>query len=168
MVTFVDTLEPIYIEFRWYDYVNQRVNYLGEWIHLEPQEANLLLILMVNRGRSLKAQEMIEMLWPDPDEEPDDSYSTLKQYIYRVRQKIPNVIISAGWGMGWYIPRPDIPYIGAMVHAYSKYYRPEPNHTPRKKGYKALTPEELEEYKKGAGSYNRKYCPKNNYKIPAK
>lgn len=74
-------------------------------VHLEPQEATLLRSLMYAFPRVINTTEMLELMWPDPDKEPEWPENCLKVRIHRANQKLRRNLGVAiftplyGWGM---------------------------------------------------------------------
>lgn len=75
-------------------YRRRECRYRGETVKLTPTETEIVSTLLALRGRCVPRQELIEILWPNPDDEPEWSYNQIAQYIRRLRRKLPGLIIS--------------------------------------------------------------------------
>jgi hypothetical protein len=52
-----------------------------------PSERRILVLLGLRYPGSVPMREIIEFLWPDPDEEPGDPENAVYQTMHRLRQK---------------------------------------------------------------------------------
>jgi DNA-binding response OmpR family regulator len=77
--------------------------------HLTPQERDLVSALLLHRGCPVSIAEIVELLWPDPDCEPETAYNVIRVVICRLRHKLPGLIRS--WahksGLGYIVDRPQ-------------------------------------------------------------
>ena len=90
------------------DFVHQQAMVAGHPITLRPLEAKLLYILLVNRGRIVTNEFLLDRLWP-MDEVFED---TLRVHVHRLRKKIegspshPNYIVTER-GLGYVFQAPQ-------------------------------------------------------------
>jgi DNA-binding SARP family transcriptional activator len=77
------------ISLTWHSY-NRREIVVDSVPHrLTPKLIELAFILMARRGRSIPMPEIIEFLWPDPNEEPDFAEDVIRTYVSRLRRILP-------------------------------------------------------------------------------
>lgn len=88
----------------WPDYLARSVRLHGRRIMLNPQETELVLILLLRRGCTLARAVLIEMLWPNPDVEPDWADNLLSVLTYRLRRKLGDRVIETKISFGLRIP----------------------------------------------------------------
>lgn len=55
-------------------------------VHLSPHERDMLVALMLRPGFVARG-ELIEVMWPNPDDEPEYSEGSVVVYILRLRAK---------------------------------------------------------------------------------
>jgi len=69
-------------------------------IYLTRQEHQIVEHLLLSRPRYVTRDELIQVLWPDPDLEPDYAENTVGAHICRARRKgVP--ITRLGYKMGY-------------------------------------------------------------------
>lgn len=75
----------------------------------EPQEADMLAILMYGAGRPISSGDMIALFYPNPDREPNCAENVVKQRICVVRRKLRllGVAVTTRWGVGWTLLLPE-------------------------------------------------------------
>lgn len=62
---------------------------VGEFrVHLFPQEAEVMLALLLRYPREVDIKTLIEMVWPDPDTQPLAASQGIRDLIRRVRAKV--------------------------------------------------------------------------------
>lgn len=68
----------------------------------------LILLALAFNGRTHR-DELIEVLWPDPDEMPDWSHEAIGVKIFRLRQKLAafGYGINVCYGWGWALEKTD-------------------------------------------------------------
>lgn len=107
------------ISMTWPEYLHCQCWYHGRLIKLRRLHADLLLVLLLNRGRTLSRNELIERLWPDPNLEPEFAEEALRVQMMWLRRVVPGLIQSIGrlapegraalqggrGFIGWMIPR---------------------------------------------------------------
>lgn len=75
----------------------------GRAVRLLPAWSELLAVLLVaSPDRELSSAELIEAIWPEPDEEPAYAAGNLAKYIHFLRAR--GVPIENRHGYGWRIP----------------------------------------------------------------
>lgn len=62
---------------------------VGEFtVHLFPQEAEVMLALLLRYPREVAIRTLIEMVWPDPETQPLAAAQGVRDVIRRVRAKV--------------------------------------------------------------------------------
>ena len=89
--------------FTWHNYITR--NWQG--IELTPQESNVLLMLILHSNRYVHRNNIIEFLWPDAEYEPTYAVKVVREYVYRLRRKLP-VPIHSNQNNGYRIIIPDV------------------------------------------------------------
>lgn len=79
----------------WANYISRTLIVDGVRHRLTPRLADLAFILLARRGHFVPMPDVIEFLWPDPDEEPDFSEDVVRTYVSRLRRILPDDAISA-------------------------------------------------------------------------
>lgn len=79
------------------------LKYKGEKLNLREAERKILLALM---GRPLvTANDIVEILWPHPDDQPDYWYNSVTIRIFNIRKELKRLnshwIIVGVFGRGW-------------------------------------------------------------------
>jgi DNA-binding response OmpR family regulator len=69
-------------------------------IHLTKKELDLLSILMKNNGGMVSIDELFTLLWM-PDELDKATMNNLKNIIFRLRKKVPELEIESFYGVGY-------------------------------------------------------------------
>jgi hypothetical protein len=70
-------------------------------VKLAPQETKILEILLLRgKGYFTGYHELIEMMWPDPDDEPEDAMNCLSVYVCKLRNKGIAIDTRHGFGVG--------------------------------------------------------------------
>lgn len=64
---------------------------------LSPQEAEILMVLLVRHPQAVGTADLIEALWPDADIEPDYADSIVRRAIGRLRGKLGTDRIVSDW-----------------------------------------------------------------------
>lgn len=75
-------------------------------MHLTPQQARILEVLLVVQPRILTRSELISALWPDPDDEPGDPENIVDVQICRLRRVLGPGMISTFINNGYRLERP--------------------------------------------------------------
>lgn len=75
----------------------------GEHVYLTPTQTEILVTLLLNRGRLFDREELWEIVWPDPDYAAD--IKNVDVQIHKLRQRLGGVIESE-WGRGYRVPLP--------------------------------------------------------------
>lgn len=88
----------------WPMYTRQQCQYNGHLVQLTPRTADTLLCLLLKRGIPLKASELIEFIYPDPDKEPEWAENCVMRWIHFLRKSIPGVVLTENT-RGYYIER---------------------------------------------------------------
>lgn len=77
---------------------------IGEWIiRLTRREADLLLLLMLRCPEPVTLNEMIEWIWPYPDDEPDSAEGNAYEAMRSLRYKIGSYRVIGRKGFGYYL-----------------------------------------------------------------
>lgn len=62
---------------------------VGEFaVHLYPQEAEVMLALLLRYPGEVDIKTLTEMVWPDPDEQPLAAAQGIRDLVRRLRAKI--------------------------------------------------------------------------------
>jgi DNA-binding response OmpR family regulator len=102
-----DTAGEVYeIAMTWPMYRNNECRYNGRRVKLRPQAAELLSILLMRRGSVVSWVDLIEAMWPNPDEEVEYPRDHIQVVLCFLRRTIPNVVVSR-WGSGLMIELPQ-------------------------------------------------------------
>jgi hypothetical protein len=76
----------------------------GKVLKLGPVQARVIeILLLTTPGHVISNAEMIEYLWPNPDEQPDTATKVVDQTFHRLRRKGIRIVYN-GYGKGSYIP----------------------------------------------------------------
>lgn len=97
------------VSMTWPEYQHNLCWFEGRLIRLQPRCADLLLILLMNRGRTMSKGQLVEGMWPDPDEEPEWAENAINVRFRLLRQLMPGLILTVGTmhskgALGWLIP----------------------------------------------------------------
>lgn len=85
-------------------YRRRECTYRGQTVKLTPTETEIVSTLLVLRGRHVPFNDLIEILWPNPDEEPDYAYNTINKFLTFLRRKLPGAFAKTRWAYGPMIP----------------------------------------------------------------
>lgn len=77
------------VSLSWPDYLRRTLVVDGVPHKLTPKLIELALLLIVRRGCFVPIPDVIEFLWPDPDDEPDFSEDVIRTYVSRLRKVLP-------------------------------------------------------------------------------
>jgi hypothetical protein len=75
----------------------------GVEYYLPPTEHRILETLLLNRGRVVERDDIIEYVWPNPDAAPQYERENLRVHLARMNKRLPGLIRNE-WGRGWCIP----------------------------------------------------------------
>lgn len=104
----------------------------GRLVHLSEQLADLLAALLVAGPRGLTWEEMIEAVWPDPDEQALEAEGIISVRVMQLRRLGVPIENHPMWGRGYLIPIEARPP-GRMVHGCQQadacQWRPRPDRT---------------------------------------
>lgn len=87
------------IKMTWPMYLRRECAVGERSIHLAPREAELLLLLLLRPGY-VSLGELVEWIWPNPDDEPEWPEDCLKAQLHRLRMKIGSALCPPAWGYG--------------------------------------------------------------------
>lgn len=79
------------IEMTWPMHQRCECRLFGSVVSLTPFQRDMLLLLLLRRGRPVSVNEIIESLY-HPDFEPDFAYKCVHTQICHLRKKLPGVI----------------------------------------------------------------------------
>ena len=85
----------------WPQYRRCEVAVSGRVVKLSPQAADLIAFMLIRRGHALSRGELVEMLWPNPDREPEWAERQIDVLIHRTRRLIGFGWIEGIWGRGY-------------------------------------------------------------------
>lgn len=99
------------ISMTWPMYRHRECRYRGRLVQLTRSETEVLSVLLLHRGRPLFAGQLLEAIYPDPDDEPDTAKKCLHVFLSDLRTKLPGLIVYRGAArgrgfLGWTIERP--------------------------------------------------------------
>lgn len=52
----------------------------GEVEKIRPGPHSLLVILLLHRGKRIRLEDLIPLMWPNPDDEPEFAYTMVCKY----------------------------------------------------------------------------------------
>ena len=93
------------IAMTWPQYERGEVAIDGRPVKLSPRETVIVALLLMRRGCFVAVNDLIEMIWPNPDLEPENAAQGLTVYVCRLRKKLGADAIENLWGRGFRIPR---------------------------------------------------------------
>lgn len=75
----------------------------GSKIHLRPKEMSIFQALFLNRPRVISKQKLLDIVWPNIDEQPN--YNTIEVYLRRLRQLLEptGIHLKNKRGYGYYL-----------------------------------------------------------------
>ncbi len=94
------------ISMTWPQYLRNEVTYKGQRVHVPPTIAKLLLLFLLNRGKAIKLDAIIEFLWPNPDDEPTDEVSLVRAQLSNLRKRFPGILVTSGYRNGYILLKP--------------------------------------------------------------
>ncbi len=75
---------------------------VGEFaVHLFPQEAEVMLALLLRYPGEVDIKTLIEMVWPDPEAQPLAAADGIRHLICRIRAKVGGFRIANRGFLGW-------------------------------------------------------------------
>jgi DNA-binding response OmpR family regulator len=92
------------IRMTWPMYLRRQCAVGERLIHLSPREAELLCCLLMRSGY-VSLGDLIEFVWPNPDDEPDWPESSLLVLLHRLRKKLGSSIMPCAYGRGYIIEK---------------------------------------------------------------
>lgn len=66
--------------------------FYGRTVQLSYNEAELLAVLLIRRGRPTSFNNLVGLIYPDPDDEPDWSVNCVRVTLHRMRKKLPGLV----------------------------------------------------------------------------
>lgn len=81
----------------------------GLVVRLPAGAHRLLTILMLRRGRCVTYEEMVDIMWPDPDEQPLTAMSIIDQYLSHLRARLGFNVVDMFFGVGLRLSTPATP-----------------------------------------------------------
>jgi hypothetical protein len=94
------------ISMTWPQYLRRECMIDGELAKLSKHQMTIFSTLLLRRGNPVFLDELIEILWPDPDNSVEWERNTVCVMISRLRQfKNLHSIVSCGRG-SWMLPKP--------------------------------------------------------------
>jgi DNA-binding response OmpR family regulator len=92
------------VSMTWPQYRRRQCMIGGQGVRLTPQEAEILLnMLLTPPDRFVAAETLFGMLWPNPDDEPED-LSPNYVAVFMRRLRLLGLRIETQWGWGWRVP----------------------------------------------------------------
>jgi DNA-binding winged helix-turn-helix (wHTH) protein len=91
------------ISMTWPQYKRGECVVSGFTVRLSPMETEVLLCLLLRHPAPSSADQLIEFVYPDPDNEPEDARGAVYQYVYKIKDKIGAYRITREDKLGWRI-----------------------------------------------------------------
>lgn len=93
----------------WPQYRHAECRFGNRFVALSRKEADVLAVLLMNRGRPVKTGDLIAAVYPDG--EPEHAADCVRVFVHNLRHKLPGVIRNhtPAWGngaQGYVIDRP--------------------------------------------------------------
>jgi DNA-binding response OmpR family regulator len=85
-------------------YRRREVTINGHCVTMAGKRHELLAALLVNRGQWLTYDQIIEIMWPDPDNQPLTALGCIDQALLRLRRVLGVDAIECRWGLGLRMP----------------------------------------------------------------
>lgn len=77
----------------WPQYLRRECTFNGTVIvSLTPKEVEMLLVMLMRRPAPITADDMVEMVYRDPEAEPEWPVNVLRVLMSRLRKKLPGAI----------------------------------------------------------------------------
>lgn len=89
------------ITMTWPQYLRHECMVDGLTVRLAPADAELLLVLMLRYPGWVPVSELIEALWPEPDDEAEWARNAVKARVSRLRGAIGGCRVTSRWGWGY-------------------------------------------------------------------
>lgn len=58
----------------------------GRWVRMRSGTRSMLMALALAYPKALNVEELVEVLWPDPEREPDSARTLIRQFVYYARR----------------------------------------------------------------------------------
>lgn len=87
----------------WPQYCRRECTFDGRIVSLTKHQTELLSTLLMRRGQVVPHSDLIEALYPDPDNSPGLEADAMKQHMVLLRFRIP-AGIHTEFGVGFSIP----------------------------------------------------------------
>lgn len=94
------------VSMTWPQMLRHEVAMDGYVVSVQPKSHAILVALLANRGRTLSKNELIEAIWPDPDDEPDWASDTFYQHMTNLFAKVGDLVTNVH-GYGYILPRDE-------------------------------------------------------------
>lgn len=85
--------------FRWHHYKTR--SWMGK--DLSRLQAEVLFLLYANSERYIPREQILEFIYPDPDNEPDRAIGCIRHFIHQLRQKFGATLIITNRNNGYRI-----------------------------------------------------------------
>lgn len=108
----IETVEHKNFEF---DYFRNVIFYRGRIIHLTPHEADILRVLLNNRGRTTSLESLIQSVYGQ--REPETAATSIRVAIYSLRKKLDGtgVEIRAQYKVGYEVQAAEVPELNRRL-----------------------------------------------------
>lgn len=90
------------IRMTWPQYLRKECSVGDFKVHLAPQQAEILAIMLMRYPLPTDIVTMVEALWPDPDLQPEQWFNEVRQVIHQLRHKIGAFRIAASGHYRWF------------------------------------------------------------------
>ncbi len=98
-----------------FDYIRNVIFYRGRIIHLTPHEADILRVLLNNRGRTTSLESLIQSVYGQ--REPETAATSIRVAIYSLRKKLDGtgVEIRAQYKVGYEVQAAEVPELNRRL-----------------------------------------------------
>lgn len=94
------------VSMTWPQYLRSQCVVDGALVRVPAFAKEVLLVLLLNRGRAFTREALTEMVWPDPDDQPEAAWHYVQRLVYELRRYGIPIETVTGNNRGWRIPQP--------------------------------------------------------------
>lgn len=76
------------VSMTWPQYLRQECTVRGHRIHLPPKQLDMLLFLMLHKGKVVQRDSIVDFLWPGADGGPLWAANMIDVYLVRLRRTL--------------------------------------------------------------------------------
>jgi DNA-binding response OmpR family regulator len=85
----------------WPQYLRRECKVGSRKVTLTRLETEIVAMLLIRQGVPTPTKLLAEMLWPDPDVQPDFAVDSVRELITRLRKKLGYARITTRYGFGY-------------------------------------------------------------------